>query len=705
MSIVATAPPPVPVGERLRRWAPTWPLSLLVLGFPLWWVLGLSAVMPLVLAVPMAIQLVRRGQIRVPRGSLWWALFLVWVLASALVLWVDAPGAVPGGGGLGRALVWAYRLAWYLAGTVVLLWLGNADPNDVPSTRVRDLMAWMFVITVGGGLLGTLVPRFELTSPVEALLPGALSATKFVVELVHPAAAAATSFLGYTEYRPMAPFAYANTWGANLAMSLPFFLTSWTRRDAGWKRWAWPVVLVVAVVPIVGSLNRALWGVLAAGVVFWVLRLGLRGHTRMLLGAMVVVALAAAALLASPLAEQVTERLDNAHSNDRRADLLTLTVASTAEGSPVVGFGSTRDVQGSFSSIASGSTPDCPACGVPALGTQGLLWTLIFAQGLVGAAFFLAFLVRRGRVHWRTLTTDETVALALLLFFVIQLPVYDTLGMPFFALMTGLGLAWRQARLTGREQDHVLADVLALVRQRRGRLVGFGAAGLVVGLAAAALTPPLYAAKASVLLTPVPVSVDPTTANLKERTMTVDTEAALVLSAATLSVLTNDPVEQARLRSRISITAPPNTDVLVIEFRDHDRDRVVDVAQAVSTRYLEVRGEYLALRRAQVLRALEDQLTTLQTAGREGEVVVTEARLLAYIGEVQLTPTFSGEPLRAARAVVVDHRVEAPVVSATLLGLLLGVVLVRYGPAPAPARVRRPWRHVLGSVPLPQEAR
>lgn len=688
----------------MRRWGSAWPLSVLVLGFPLWWVLGLSAVMPLLMAVPMAVQLVRRGAIRLPRGSLWWALFLVWVLASALVLWVDAPDAVPGGGGLGRALVWAYRLAWFLAGTVVLLWLGNADPNDVPSARVRELIGWMFVITVGGGLLGTLVPRFELTSPVEALLPGALSATKFVVELVHPAAAAATSFLGYTEYRPMAPFPYANTWGANLAMSLPFFLTSWARRDAGWKRWAWPMVMVVAVVPIVGSLNRALWGVLAAGVVFWVLRLGLRGHTRMLLVALVVVALGAAALLASPLAAQVTERLDNAHSNDRRADLLTLTVASTAEGSPVIGFGSTRDVQGSFSSIASGSTPECPACGVPALGTQGLLWTLIFAQGLVGAAFFLAFLVRRGRVHWRTLTTDETVAFALLLFFVIQLPVYDTLGMPFFALMAGLGLAWRQARLTGREQDHLLADVLARVRERRGRLVGLTAAGLVVGLGVALAAPPLYAAKASVLLTPVPVSVDPTTANLKERTMTVDTEAALVLSAATLSALTEDPVEQALLRSRISITAPPNTDVLVIEFRDQDRARMAEVAQVVSTRYLEVRGEYLALRREQVLRALEDQLTALQTGVGQGEVAVTEARLLAYISDVQLTPTFSGEPLRAARAEVVDHRMEAPVVSAALIGLLLGVLLVAHGPEPAPARTPRPLRHALRPSPLPQEA-
>ena len=68
--------------------------------------------------------------------------------------------------------------------------------------------------------------------------------------------------------------------------------------------------------------------------------------------------LAAVVFSSSDLSETVTQRLENPHSNDRRGELLALTTRSTAEGSPLVGFGSTRDVQGSFSSIAGGSRPE-----------------------------------------------------------------------------------------------------------------------------------------------------------------------------------------------------------------------------------------------------------------------------------------------------------------------------------------------------------
>ena len=100
-----------------------------------------------------------------------------------------------------------------------------------------------------------------------------------------------------------------------------------------------------------------------------------------------------AVLWASPLGNLAEQRADNQHSNNRRGMLLTETVGSVSQGSPLVGFGSTRDVQGSFSSIAGGATPDCPACGVPPLGTQGHLWLVLFSQGWLGLAFFLLFVV------------------------------------------------------------------------------------------------------------------------------------------------------------------------------------------------------------------------------------------------------------------------------------------------------------------------
>ncbi|HRA49962.1 hypothetical protein [Actinotalea sp.] len=656
------------------------PLAVLVLGFPVWWILGLSELLPLAIAAVMGLQLARSRDVRLPRGALWWGLFLLWALGSGLMLWVDAPGAVPGGGP-SRILVWAYRLAWYLAITVVLLWLRAADERSVPTRRVVDLMGVMFVITVGGGLLGTFAPGFEVRSLVEMVLPGGLASNPFVQQLVHPQAASASTFLGHDAARPIAPFAYANSWGANFALFLPFFLASWLRRGAGWRRWAAPAVLIAGVVPVVYSLNRALWAALAVAAVYGFVRLALRGHLRSFLVSLIVLVLAGAAFLASPLAEDTLERLNNAHSNDRRADLLVLTVTSTAEGSPVMGFGSTRDVQGGFASIASGSTPDCSACGVPPLGTQGLLWTVIFAQGLVGTVFFLLFLLRRARAHWRSRSTIEAIAVVSLLSFTVTLPVYDTLGMPFFTVMVALALAWREGAGRGWETDHALRDVVDRGLDGWRPVVGLTLAGLVAGGAVAATQPTEYAARSSLLLTPVPVTIDPSTgAARKKDAITIDTEAALVVSAATLSAISDDADEQAALRRQIIVTATSNTAIVNLEYRDTDRQRAEEVVQAIANSYLEVRSGYLALRREQVLRSLEDQFAhvlagaTAAGGSADADLAVAETRIRTYIAQVSLTPTVAGETLRDAVSERVRKEVEVPVASVGALALLLGLV-------------------------------
>jgi hypothetical protein len=110
----------------------------------------------------------------------------------------------------------------------------------------------------------------------------------------------------------------------------------------------------------------------------------------------------------------------------------------------VAGFGSTRDVQGSFFSIAGGSRPDCPACGVPPLGTQGHLWMVLFSQGLVGLVLFLGFFGRQALAFRRGRSPTHLAGMCVLLFFGLQLFVYDTLGMPLFIVMIAVALMWRQ---------------------------------------------------------------------------------------------------------------------------------------------------------------------------------------------------------------------------------------------------------------------
>src|SRR5690606_8607416 len=137
------------------------------------------------------------------------------------------------------------------------------------------------------------------------------------------------------------------------------------------------------------------------------------------------------------------ERLENPHSNDRRAQLAVETLRSVATGSPLLGFGSTRDVESSFASIAGGATPDCPACDVPPLGTEGQLWIVVFTTGFVGLALFLAFFGIRFFAHWRDPSPLAIACCCVLLFFFIELPFYDTLGAPMFTVMLAIGLLFR----------------------------------------------------------------------------------------------------------------------------------------------------------------------------------------------------------------------------------------------------------------------
>ena len=212
----------------------------------------------MVLTVVMADQLLRRRKIALPRGFAVWALFLAWMALGIFVLFADAPDAVPGGNS-SRILIFAYRAAWYLTATVVLLWVANLRESELPTRWVYQLLGFMFVVTAVGGLVGVLAPTIEFTSAVEMLLPRGLRGNGLVQAIVHPAVADIQNVLGRPEARPKAPFAYANSWGSNLLLYLPFFLVAWFRQGPRWQRFVGPVVLAMAAIPVVYSLNRGLW--------------------------------------------------------------------------------------------------------------------------------------------------------------------------------------------------------------------------------------------------------------------------------------------------------------------------------------------------------------------------------------------------------------------------------------------------------------
>lgn len=663
------------------------PLSLLLLGFPLWWILGLSAILPILIAVPLTLQLLRKKNVMVPKGFGWWMLFLLWVVASMFLLWANAPSAVPGGG-LSRILVFGYRLGWYVSCTVVLLWIINSKKSTLSDSRVIRLLGWMFVITIAGGLLGMIVPRFEVTSLLEAVLPRSLSSNSFVKSIVHPAAANLTTFLGRDEYRPIAPFAFANSWGSNLSMYLPFFILGWFSTDAGWRRFVGPLVLVLAIPPIVYSMNRGLWASLGLGVAFLVGYLLIRGprkhKLRIVVAVVSIITVGSIAFAMSPLAGTATERLDTAHSNDRRGQLLTQTFASAAEGSPIVGFGSTRDVQGSFASIAGGGTPECPACGVPPLGTQGHLWLVIFSQGLLGTCFFLLFFFRQARQFWRVRSRIELAGMTVLAFFAVQMFIYDTLGMPMFTVMTAVGLMWRQSISTGSASGVRLASLLPGSRRQVLALASGFVIGFVAGGTIAAFRPPLYAAQTSLLLAPTPLYLSGSSTVPAARSITVDTEAALLLTQRSLARIqsVHPEVIASEVKSMVGISATPNTRVLHIKYQDVNQNRAQEITSLLASEYLTVRGDYLRQRRDQVLNDLQNQLIGFETLESEEEDAFTVDEATAQgledtIIDLTVSDTSAGEVLREVTAARTRNQPEVLVVSLALLGFLVAFFVVR----------------------------
>ncbi|MGH3731423.1 MAG: O-antigen ligase family protein [Micromonosporaceae bacterium] len=415
----------------------------LLLLYPLWWALGLGVLIYPILAVPMALDLIRRRPVRLPPGFLLWALFLAVVVVSLTALEYDPPGTLPGSA-VSRLPGAILRLVEYGSLTVLLLYAGNLRSDELPQRRLVGLLAWSFLITVVGGVVGTLWPYLSFTSPVELLLPDRYAENSFVRHLAHPSVAQLQEVLGYPTPRPAAPWGYTNLWGNNFFLLLPWFLVAgWGYARRRWQRIGMLVILAASVVPVVISLNRGLWLGLAAAAGYVALRLALRGRLAPL-GGLVVAAAAVTVLLATtPLGQLVGERLANGHSNDIR--LYTTERALDGIGySPVIGFGSTRDTQGSGSTIAVGASAACDNCGNHTVGSNGQIWLELYAHGVLGAVLFLGFF---GYVMWHYRRDVSPLGIAgstVLVLNLLASGYYNTLVTPLAFTFLGLAVLWRR---------------------------------------------------------------------------------------------------------------------------------------------------------------------------------------------------------------------------------------------------------------------
>ena len=659
---------------------------MLVCGLPVWWVAGLFSIMPLLLSVPMAWQLMRLRTVHLPRGFGWWLLFLVWVALGFGVLGAHAPGSVDNGGA-GRYLVFGYRLWWYAACTVVLLWIVNLSREALPDRRVLRLAGLVFLVTAVGGVLGVLRPELQFRSLLELALPGGLRHNEFVSSLIHPEAADLQSVLGRPEPRPKAPFPFTNTWGSVFSLSLVFFLAA-LREVRTSVRVAAAALLAVAVAPVLYSLNRGLWASLAIGAAGLLVLVAIRRGPQALPALAAVVIVTVVVGITSPVGAMVQDRLNHQHSNERRSQLLEDTMQSVTTGSPLVGFGSTRDVQGSFFSISGAATPDCPACGVPPLGTQGQLWLILFSQGWLGLAFFLVFVLLALSRCWRCRTRNQTVCTFVLVFFLLQLPVYDSLDLSLLLVVMALGLVFRDELLDPKavpaDRGRTVGSLTAQLRTALPVLCVLMGVGGLAGAAVAASRPPVYERSVWIELAPAPVSLDRELAAAdgsrpvpkKTRALTLDTESALVRSTQSLRAASRvSGRSSASLDQAIEVAAVPSSRVLVVSVLSSSRSQAVRDSQAVVDAYLETRTAWLDKRRTRLTTGLEDQMNQLRTNVLPGQP--TRSNLNAVMVRLTSASTSAGTVVRASGVGSPPSRTPEAVTSGVALGLLAGCTRLR----------------------------
>ena len=290
-----------------------------------------------------------------------------------------------------------------------------------------------------------LMPHFGFASPLFLLLPKSFQANAFVQAAAHPALTQVQNVLGTPGGRPKAPFDYTNLWGECLTILLPFLL-AWAWTGTRRQRLFAAAVAVIAMGPLLYSLNRGVWIGVILAVIYLAVRLAARGKTALLGGIGLAAVLAVVVILFTPLNSIVAGRLENGKSNNLRSHLNTLAITD-AIASPIIGYGDTRQEQGSPESIAVGPSAKCPVCGQLAVGSTGQLWLLFICDGLVGAALYLAFFgfgiwqFRRDRSPY-----GYAGVLVLLLSFWYMFS-YDATGAPLGFTMLAYAVLWKNDQL------------------------------------------------------------------------------------------------------------------------------------------------------------------------------------------------------------------------------------------------------------------
>jgi hypothetical protein len=426
---------------------PAWPITALLVGYPIWWGLGLADFIWVLLIPPMVLQMVawhiNGRRVRVPPGFGLWMLFLIIAVAGIATIGLTAPGTVASPVSH-RILAYANRDADYAGVTVLLLYVGNLTEAELSRRRLAWMLGLVGVFTVAGGLAGMVLPHLSFSSPLLHLLPKSERANAFIQASMQPGLSQIQNVLGSPGGRPKAPFDYTNIWGDCLTILLPYLFIGWWDNRNRRKQLIVLGIVLAALAPLLYSLNRGAWIGVAFSVGYLAIRFALRGR-RALLGALcAVIAITALLVVATPLKGVVVGRLHNGKSNNLRANLASLSLTDGLA-SPLIGYGDTRQQQGSTSSIAIGPSPKCPTCGQYEVGSTGQFWLLMICDGVLGTALFLAFFCYGVWYYRRDQSPEAMLGVLVILLSFIYMFTYDAVPAPLGFTMLAYAMMWKNS--------------------------------------------------------------------------------------------------------------------------------------------------------------------------------------------------------------------------------------------------------------------
>lgn len=372
------------------------------------WALGLFPFVWMAVIPPILIWGTRRGwsTMGLPRYFGLWATFLVFLTASVV--------QVEGAGGLA---VWSLRYSWYVAATLLLIYLLNQREATVP---IGLSLVGLWAITIAGGWAGMLAAETSWTGPLANLLPGVVRDNSYVVDLTSPALAEVQRVGGEVLRRPSAPFAYTNNWGSTVALLTPIAIATATGRRFGMSRTIVVLLFCASLPPLLLSLNRGAWLSLAIGMTYagaHVLRRNRRMAMFVLAMLVAVTAVAIAVGAIGMISDQLSARTEA--SNDTRSALYAETISETIE-SPLLGYGSPRQ--------------STELEGGPPVGTHGQLWMVMFSHGIFAALGYVGFFVATF-LAVPARSPSAVLAKASLLVGIVQLPFYGHLPQQLFVMM------------------------------------------------------------------------------------------------------------------------------------------------------------------------------------------------------------------------------------------------------------------------------